>query len=277
MKLSSFRWLVNRRSDHVVRRGDHARFIADAAVLGWRAAALSMQDSEPDFFQYVGDERSADWRFLLPELRRDAVLIVGGALSPVPLILAGMFRRAVVVAPVDEWAFLDARARGEGIGNIEATGRLTSPAAREPFDLVAILRPSPGSRATAPVRRAAEAQARVAPGGALYVEVPHGALSCPPAILRRQLWRSGFTRVQLYWPKPTFSGCELLLPLDDCRLQRFYLDQVYFAMGIRRRLLRQMLRVTAGLRMFHLIVPAYSVLATRSPDRDTCYRSSRHT
>ncbi len=249
------------------------RLADDAARVGGRAAVSRHVDTanERELFFYMTDERSADWRFLLPEPPRGTALLLGGALSPVPLILAGAYRRVVVAGDADELAFLASRARQEGIENVEVVPADRStpgmPDAPERFDLVAVLRPSPGTAADGWIaRRLVDAAARVTCAGTLYAEIARPALCWPPALTARLLRGHGFARAAPYWPKPTFNRCEALLPLDDHRLHAYYARHIFFAMSARRRLLRYALVGAARLRLFPLIVPAYCVVATRHGD-----------
>src|SRR5215218_6534075 len=135
----------------------------------------------PALRRYATDPRAADWCFLLPELPRGAVLCVGGARSPVPLVLVRTAREVTVVAPAEDLAILDARARALGQTNIR--GVATDPAGaalRLPerrFDLVAALRPAPGAWQAIWQDRDPPALAdRVDPGGQLYLEITRPAL-----------------------------------------------------------------------------------------------------
>jgi len=245
----------------------------DAARVGWRVAVSRHVDtaSERELFCYMTDERSADWRFLLPEPPRGTALLLGGALSPVPLILAQTCRRVVVVGHADELAFLELRARQEGIENVEIVpvdrSAWEGPDVPERFDLVALLRPSPGMTADGWIaRRLVDAAARVTCAGTLYAEIARPALCWPPALTDRLLQGHGFARVAPYWPKPTFGRCEALLPLDDRRLHAYYARHIFFAMSARRHLLRHALVGAARLRLFPLMVPVYGVVATRHGD-----------
>src|SRR5207249_2101690 len=104
----------------------------------------------------------------------------------------------------------------------------------------------------------------VRPGGVLYMRVDTLALLRPPAILRARLRRLGFSSVRFYWPKPTFDRCEMLFPLGDRRMQRYYLDNQFFAMSMGRRVLRALLRVASAAGLFELTLPGYMVVARRA-------------
>lgn len=209
-------------------------------------------------FQYMYDERAADWRFLLPELPSGRALCLGGALSPVPLVLATTCREVVVQCAKDEATFLMARASDFGLSNLE-TVDLDGAIGR--FNLVAGLRAAPGQPfSVASLKAAAE---QVVEGGYLYLEIDQRAIWHPPALWRRSLRQLGFETVKCYWPKPDFRTCEMWLPLDDRRMQRYYLEQVFFASSGRRRWLKQALRATVSLGLFELTLPCYSLLARR--------------
>jgi hypothetical protein len=246
------------------------RLAQRATEIGWRKAVLDTLGGSPGLFQYVGDERAADWRFLLPRLPRGDVLCVGGALSPVPITLAHTCRRLALIGHAENVAFLKVRAEEEGCGNIEAIADSEiSNHNLGQFDLVAALRSAPdGISLSWNDLELSQLASWVREGGYLYLEVDRMALRMPPAVMRRRLRRLGFSRVRCYWPKPTFSSCEMLLPLGDLRLQRYYLNHVFFAMSRRRRLLRRLLAVAVELGLFELTLPGYMVMARRRPARD---------
>src|SRR5205807_845467 len=94
------------------------------------------------------------------------------------------------------------------------------------YDLVAALR-SPFARG-AWRRELTRFGHAVAYGGILYLEVDEPALLRPPALLKGQLKRLGFSAARFYWPKPGFRMAEMLLPLGIRSLQRYYLDFQFF-------------------------------------------------
>jgi hypothetical protein len=216
-----------------------------------------------DLLQYIGDERAGDWRFLLPSPATGQALCVGGALSPVPLTLAQSCERVLVLDSAEDLRFLHLRASQEGVHNIELAGDALESPACDKFDLVAVLRAAPGmGKVRSQTPPWPELAARVAEGGHLYIEIDQPSLVLPPALARKRLRRLGFRRVACYWPKPTFAHCEMLLPLGDQRLQRYYLSEVFFAMTTRRRLLRPLLAVLIEAGLFELSLPGYMIVAS---------------
>ncbi len=246
---------------------------ATAVEAGWRTAATALLSTNPRLFQYIGDERAADWRFLLPTLPRGRVLCLGGALSPIPLALATTCEHVVVVDSETSISFLEARAHAEPpLVTIEGLtlGQGSHPALPSPgsYALVAALRQAPDLSQPRwqglPLHAIA---AQVAVGGHLYLEMDRPAIRLPPGLMRRQLLRLGFSPAQCFWPKPTFEQCEALIPLGDRRLQRYYLGHIFFAMSWRRRVLRSALGVLRRLSLFELVLPGYSVVARRVRER----------
>lgn len=248
------------------------RLTSEAGRLGWREAVLHTLRGDDPLLQYMADERAADWRFLLPKPPNGRILCVGGALSAVPLVLAGRCQQVVVECSPAEAEFLLLRAHEEGLSNVEATLSLPGSFKRsllhgaEEFDLVAFLRPRPSLRVP-PARRgdllSAEIALQVKPGGHLYVEIDRPAVVVPPALVQRRLRQLGFNEIEHFWPKPTFADCEMLLPLGDRRLQHYYLSHVFFAMSWPRRVLRPILNVLVWAGLFELTLPGYMVLARR--------------
>ncbi len=239
------------------------RIVAEAQAGGWRSTVTNLLAlHHPNLFRYVADERAGDWRFLLPGPPRGSVLCAGGALSPVPFSLARTSDRVVVSTHELDSTFLRVRAHEEGLLNIHPISYPLSEFV-EQFDLVAGLRPAPGLPGEWRRSRLRDVTDRVKAGGHLYLEIDRLAILSPPALLRRQLKSLGFTRVAFYWPKPTFSACELLIPLEDRRLQRYYLGNMFFAMSFQRRVLRRLLQVAVLLGLFELTLPGYMVVARR--------------
>ena len=231
------------------------------ARTGWREPVSVVLESDPALLRYASDERSADWRFLLPHLPTGRALCVGGALSPAPLALAGSCRDVTVVCDREEGDFLLARAHDSGVFNIAVAGIDEIPVARGEYDLVAALRSPFGHGAWRQHLRALPGA--VAAGGILYLEVDEPAVVRPPMLLKDQLKRMGFTRARLYWPKPTFQRCEMLFPLGSRRLQKYYLDNQFYAMSPGRKALRTLLRTAVAAGLFELTLPEYMVLARR--------------
>jgi hypothetical protein len=176
------------------------------------------------------DLRAADWRFLLPSLPHGRALCLAAPGSPEPGVLAETCAEVTVRRP----------------GERPPPGR---------FDLVAVLAgPVPAARALAEW---------VAPGGALYLSVRRPPLLAPPTRARARLRRAGFSHIVCYWAKPNPARPELLLPLDDRRLQWYYIDSLYFAISPTRRLLRLGLRGLIAAGLFEWALPHYCVVARR--------------
>jgi hypothetical protein len=228
----------------------------------WREAVLHHLQDAPDLLRYVGDERGGDWRFLLPAPVRGKVLCLGGALSPVPLTLARSCEQVEVRGEEAESSFLLLRAEQEDIRNIKASDEAAPGGADRSYDLVAALRSSPSGLtprwAGLDLKQIAAA---VRPSGWLYLEVDRPALLSPPRLMRARLKRLGFSQVVVYWPKPTLSSCEILLPIEDRRIQRYYVGYIFFAMSPVRRLLRRALAAAVALRLFEFTLPQYVLIA----------------
>jgi hypothetical protein len=216
-----------------------------------------------DLAAQTSDPRAADWRFLLPEPPAGDVLLTGGAVSCAPFLLADTARHVSVLASPAEAALLMRRVGEEGRANVAPAG--PSPSAGTLYDLVALMRPTPGrSRLPGkPLRLLPRMAGHVRPGGHLYLEVDVPAALAPPALVRAFLRGRGFDRVSFYWPKPGFRECEMYMQLGDRRLQRYYLEQMFFCTSVPRRIVRAGLRAASALGVFELTLPAYLVIARR--------------
>lgn len=215
------------------------------------------------FAAYMFDPRAADWRFLLPGPPRGDVLLAGGAASCAPLLLAETARHVSVLASGAEAAILTGRAAKEGCANVEVNAGL-SPGAQ--FDLVALMSPAPaGPRLPGkPLLLLPRMARRVRPGGHFYLEVGLPAALVPPALLRAFLRKRGFDRISFYWPRPGFRDCEMYMQLGDRRLQRYYLEQLFFGTSVPRRIVRAVLMAASALGVFELTLPGYLVIARRA-------------
>jgi hypothetical protein len=239
------------------------RLAEEAERTGWRQAAQAVLADEPGLLKYVNDERSGDWRFILPRPPEGEALCVGGALSPLPLALARTCVSVAVRCEPAEGRFLLARARQEGLSNISVLHMDLDPNWR--YDLVAVLRaPLIDDGREFVVRRPSSMANAVKSGGVLYLEVDAPALLWPPAMLNGRLRGLGFSAMRFYWPRPTFERCEALFPLGDRRLQRYYLDYQFFAMSPGRRVLRLLLRAASAAGLFEFTLPGYMVVARRT-------------
>ncbi len=130
------------------------------------------------------------------------------------------------------------------------------------YDLVAVLRS--GSGRAGPVWQGKDLASRVAEGGYLYVEVDRPALLLPTALWRLYLKRQGFEEVDVYWPRPNFNRLESLMPLDERRWQRYYLEQFFYRSSFKRRMAYYLLGAAVKLGVFELALPCYCLLARRS-------------
>jgi hypothetical protein len=233
---------------------------------GWARTAARFTRNRPALAQYVFDPRNADWRFLLPLPPQGAVLLAGGALSCAPLVLAETARQVSVLTSPPEQAILMSRAAEEGCANVMPARHDAASCAL--YDLVGVMRPAPGRTLPGEPLRLLPPIARcVKPGGHLYLEVNLPSALVPPAMVRAFLRVRGYDRVTFYWPRPGFSGCEMYMQMGDRRLQRYYLEQMFFGTSALRRIVRAALRTASALGVFELSLPGYIVIARRQAAR----------
>jgi hypothetical protein len=239
-----------------------------AQTHGWARTADRFTGNRPALAQYVFDPRNADWRFLLPAPPRGDVLLAGGALSCAPLVLAETARQVSVLTSPPEQAILMSRAAAEGCANVAPARHDAASCAL--YDLVGVMRPAPGrSLPGRPLRLLPVVARHVMPGGHLYLEVDLPSALVPPVMVRSFLRGRGFDRVTFYWPRPGFPGCEMYMQMGDRRLQRYYLEQMFFGTSALRRLVRAALRAASALGVFELSLPGYIVIARRRAARQT--------
>jgi hypothetical protein len=55
----------------------------------------------------------------------------------------------------------------------------------------------------------------------------------------------------------------MLFPLGDRRMQRYYLDNLYFAISPGKRTLLSLLKVAATVGLFEMSLPGYMAVATK--------------
>lgn len=78
-----------------------------------------------------------------------------------------------------------------------------------------------------------------------------------------RLRRLGFTDVTFYWPKPGFAPIEMLMPLGDRRLQRYYLRRLFFGTSPSRKVLRSALTLLSEAGLFEMVLPGYIAVARK--------------
>lgn len=220
-----------------------------------------------DFTASRGTEylREGDWRFLLPQLPGGHALCTGGDCSSLALVLAESCETVTAAAGQAPARDMRRRAAAAGYNNIEVfSGGDLRWKARQ-YDLVAALHPAKrrGDRLGT-----AELAGLVREGGQLYMEVGHPALLLPPGLLWKRLLQCGFSDVSLYWPRPGFTKGEMLLPLGDRRLQRYYLRQLYFGGSWWKEVLRGTLSLLVHTGLFQMALPRYFAVARRSSRRE---------
>lgn len=98
-------------------------------------------------------------------------------------------------------------------------------------------------------------------GTQIYLEIDRPAVTCPTYLLKRRLARAGISDVVFYWPKSGFAGVEMLMPLGDRRLQRFYLRSLFFGTSLSKKALRLALRLLSEVGLFELALPQYVAIA----------------
>lgn len=216
-----------------------------------------------DFLAFHGPEylREGDWRFVLPQLPGGYALCLGVDRSSVPLVLAESCKIITVVTGQGSAWDLSRRAGVAGYNNIEvfSEGNLRWKTRR--YDLVAALHSAKHSGSRLDI---AELAGLVGAGGQLYLEVDRPALMLPPGLLRKRLLQSGFSNVSFYWPRLGFTKGEMLLPLDNRRLQRYYLRQLYFGGTMWKEMLRGVLSLLVRVGLFQIALPHYFAVAQRS-------------
>jgi len=104
----------------------------------------------------------------------------------------------------------------------------------------------------------------------LYIEVDRrrpGRRWLTPARLCARLQAGGATIIGVYWAKPHFDACEMLLPLEARRALAWYLETLYVPRSAGRRLLGVLLRTLSrvGTPAFGPFAPCYAVAALGEP------------
>lgn len=178
--------------------------------------------------------RDADWRFLLPAPagnRFEHLLLLGGSAE-----LADHLRGAGVAARVS-----------------------LTPAEDDPADAVVIL-----AGVTTPV---GDAIRQLRKNGAFYWEVDRRSLrtaAMTPARAKRLLRRHGIAPMSVYGVKPGFPKRQMYLPLDAPGAIRWYLNTLFRAKGLVRRLFRRAVHAVGRVpRALGAAAPCYAITAVR--------------
>jgi SAM-dependent methyltransferase len=127
-----------------IPRPDMQKVIEAAKAQGWQTAVYDVLNPRgSEVHATVGDERRADWKYLLPLSRESSVLDLGCGWGAAALALAENCGRVVAMdATWERVHFLDIRRRQQGIGNlypIHGGDTLTFPFSDVYFDLVVLV------------------------------------------------------------------------------------------------------------------------------------------
>jgi hypothetical protein len=185
------------------------------------------------------DQRSADWRFFLPQRRWKNALVIGGGWGAVPVALAEMCDRVVVLESDPEKVKMLAR-RGVNIGNLEPRELppswklhrsavlydLISVSVDHPDGLAGVLRFVAGAineRGYLQVQLANRYGFRNVLG--LQKSAKH-EIGCRRIF--KLLHESGYRNVQVYCPLPRVSGVPLFyLPLEHRQSWRSFFQNIF--------------------------------------------------
>jgi SAM-dependent methyltransferase len=127
-----------------IPRSDMQRVIAAAKSEGWQTAIYDvLSPAGSEVHATVGDERRADWKYLLPLSRASRVLDLGCGWGAAAVALSDICGQVVAMdATWERVHFLDIRRRQQGIGNlypIHGGDVLTFPFPDGYFDLVVLV------------------------------------------------------------------------------------------------------------------------------------------
>jgi aminoglycoside phosphotransferase (APT) family kinase protein len=100
-------------------------------------------------------------------------------------------------------------------------------------------------------------------GDQVYLEIDRPAIACLPSFRKKRLLRLGFDDTAFYWPRPSFGNAEMLMPLGDKRVQRFYLNRLFLCNSFLKRALRLTLKLLSASGLFVIALPRYAVIACR--------------
>lgn len=242
------------------------------------------------------DQRSADWRYLLPLRSRERALVIGCGWGTIPDSLAGLFGRVFMADSVWEHvSFSAVRARQENLDCFPLfLDRLEDlPFPDRSFDLVTVHRMEPALWTSAPFsENLRKLSALLKDGGVLYLNAGNRrAFQHVLKISRKEpvpartfkgyhrlLRAAGFSRTAFYAPLPSHQGIPLFyIPLSDSGVMEFFLRKVFplFEMvspevkksyGLEYRAAKVCVRLGVLLRLAFLarhFVPGYSIIAVK--------------
>ncbi len=192
----------------------------------------------------VEDQRTADWRYLLPLSSESVALVLGCGLGTVPVALSETCRKVYAVDSCwDKVAFLNIRKKQHKIDNLYPTyahDTLSLPFSAGCFDLVSVrdmAQPLPFYKT---VRRAhgllkEGAIAHFSLGNRLAFQrlLCRGESGASPPLhtifgYRRILKTEGFSDIQFYAVLPHHNGIPLFyIPLESSQAMEFFLRNIF--------------------------------------------------
>ena len=196
------------------------------------------------------DQRTADWKYLLPLNNDSVALVIGCGWSTVPFALSETCAKVYTIDSIwHKIAFLNIRKRQQGIDNlypIYVSGSLDFPFPEKRFDFVAVRNFQWGATQSIQLRDVVRSvNGLLREGGVAYFSLGNRwgfqqllrrnkNTSSPTLPLhtifgyRHILQVEGFSEIQFYAPLPHYDGVPLFyVPLEDTQAMSFFFRNIF--------------------------------------------------
>lgn len=189
-------------------------FLKEAEAQGFpKALYYSIRGKGPEGYMDVGDERKADWTYLLPLSQECSLLQLGAEWGYCAIALARRCKSITVVEPdAEKRDLLRLRASQEEIPNLTVAEHLPN----DSFDIIAVLEPPDDGKDFFP-----SIYSLLKRGGYCYVAAKNRRC-------KKQLINSGFKGLTAYAVLPNHAMPIFFVPLSSPTPIQYFLNHVFY-------------------------------------------------
>lgn len=189
-------------------------FLEEAKKQGFpKALYYSIRGKGAEGYMDVGDERKADWTYLLPLYKESSVLQLGAEWGYCAIALAIRCKSITVVEPkAEKRDLLRLRASQEQISNLTIVEHIP----HDSFDIIAVIEPPDNEKDFFP-----SIYSRLKRGGYCYLAVKN-------QMHKKQLINSGFKELTAYAVLPSHAMPIFFVPLSSPAPIQYFLHHVFY-------------------------------------------------
>lgn len=240
-----------------------AQLLKEAEKQGWQKTLYdTLREKGPEGYFQVGDERRADWIYLLPLSKERSVLQLGAEWGHSAVALARRCKAITVVdSDPEKRDFLRLRAEEERLSNLT----IVEHSPDHSFDLIAVSEPPENEKDLFNL-----IYSRLKKGGYAYVAVKNRGL-------KKLLTLAGFSELTAYAVLPSHAMPLFFVPLSSPAPLQYFLRHVFYLLAtapveVKRRYRIPYLLAKIGIRclparmlslLFQWFSPAFSFIAKK--------------